>query len=270
MPWVCSDVAELISSALAAEDGRIIRPGHSRELDLLIARLSGRWRRPTSQEILRLGELYRATCTDLMLAEEHDLPRETVANLHALVRRTGPGHRPRAAVDEGARVGRVLEDAEDGRDGRRPPDQVAGAVRAGQEEVAVVEEAHHLTGRLDLQEAGEDQFEPVLNLLVGVLEHAPQRVQFSGQIGAERKRGGANPPIHVGEQAAGRKLAANELRPFDGGFGRNGDLCGVHRDDPCKRANGPVILPRVQKMNWPISVACWRVFHRPAMKQADP
>jgi len=59
-----------------------------RELDLLIGRFSNRrWRRPSSQEVLRLGELYRATCTDLMLAEDHDLPRETVANLHSLVRR---------------------------------------------------------------------------------------------------------------------------------------------------------------------------------------
>jgi uncharacterized membrane protein SpoIIM required for sporulation len=59
-----------------------------RELDLLVARLAGaRWRRPSARDVLRLGELYRATCTDLMLAEDHDLPRETVANLHALVRR---------------------------------------------------------------------------------------------------------------------------------------------------------------------------------------
>jgi uncharacterized membrane protein SpoIIM required for sporulation len=59
-----------------------------RELDLLIARISeGRRRRLSAREVLRLGELYRAACTDLMLAEDHDLPRETVANLHALVGR---------------------------------------------------------------------------------------------------------------------------------------------------------------------------------------
>jgi uncharacterized membrane protein SpoIIM required for sporulation len=38
---------------------------------------------------MRLGELYRSACTDLMLAEEHDLPRETVKYLHSLV---GRGH----------------------------------------------------------------------------------------------------------------------------------------------------------------------------------
>jgi uncharacterized membrane protein SpoIIM required for sporulation len=40
-----------------------------------------------SAEILRMGELYRASCADLMLAESHDLPRDTVASLHTLVGR---------------------------------------------------------------------------------------------------------------------------------------------------------------------------------------
>ncbi|RUL85417.1 stage II sporulation protein M [Tautonia sociabilis] len=38
-------------------------------------------------EVIRLGELYRAACADLMLAEAYDLPRDTVAYLHALVGR---------------------------------------------------------------------------------------------------------------------------------------------------------------------------------------
>ena len=37
--------------------------------------------------MIRLGELYRAACSDLMLAEAHDLPRDTVAYLHDLVAR---------------------------------------------------------------------------------------------------------------------------------------------------------------------------------------
>ena len=57
------------------------------ELDLLIARVGGGRFRPTAQEVLRLGELYRAACADLMLAEDHDLPRQTVSYLHALVGR---------------------------------------------------------------------------------------------------------------------------------------------------------------------------------------
>src|SRR5687768_5385665 len=43
--------------------------------------------RTRAEEVTRLGELYRAACADLMLAEAHDLPRETVAYLHALVAR---------------------------------------------------------------------------------------------------------------------------------------------------------------------------------------
>jgi uncharacterized membrane protein SpoIIM required for sporulation len=59
-----------------------------RELDRLIARASaGGRQRLSAKEVLRVGELYRAACTDVMLAEDHDLPRETVANLHALVAR---------------------------------------------------------------------------------------------------------------------------------------------------------------------------------------
>src|ERR1700733_668028 len=59
-----------------------------RELDLLIQRGSAQGRRGGKfSEVLRLCELYRSACTDLMLAEDHDLPRETVAYLHSLVGR---------------------------------------------------------------------------------------------------------------------------------------------------------------------------------------
>ncbi len=57
-----------------------------RELDTLLVQLANR-RKLSAEEVLRLGELYRSTCTDLMLAEHHDLPRETVAHLQALVAR---------------------------------------------------------------------------------------------------------------------------------------------------------------------------------------
>jgi uncharacterized membrane protein SpoIIM required for sporulation len=58
------------------------------ELDALVARFGKRiWRRPSAEETLRLGELYRAACTDLMLAEEYDLPRDTVSYLQSLVSR---------------------------------------------------------------------------------------------------------------------------------------------------------------------------------------
>ena len=59
-----------------------------RELDMLLGTLDGQpLRRATAAEVLRLGELYRAACTDLMLAESHDLPRDTVGYLHGLVGR---------------------------------------------------------------------------------------------------------------------------------------------------------------------------------------
>ncbi len=56
------------------------------ELQVLIQRLEAkRIRRYKPEEILRLGELYRSACADLMLADAHDLPRDTVAYLHTLV-----------------------------------------------------------------------------------------------------------------------------------------------------------------------------------------
>jgi uncharacterized membrane protein SpoIIM required for sporulation len=59
-----------------------------RELDVLLDKLSSpKYARPSTEDILRLGELYRSACTDLMLAEAHDLPRDTVAYLHSLVGR---------------------------------------------------------------------------------------------------------------------------------------------------------------------------------------
>jgi uncharacterized membrane protein SpoIIM required for sporulation len=61
-----------------------------RELDHLLLAIDARpLRRVRAAEVLRLGELYRSACTDLMLAEAHDLPRDTVAYLHGLV---GRGH----------------------------------------------------------------------------------------------------------------------------------------------------------------------------------
>ena len=59
-----------------------------RELQLLLFRIgTTRKSQLAPAEILRLGELYRAACADLMLAEAHDLPGDTVAYLHALVGR---------------------------------------------------------------------------------------------------------------------------------------------------------------------------------------
>lgn len=52
----------------------------------MLVHVAGR-RRLSAQKVLRLGELYRSACTDLMLADAHDLPRETVAHLQALVAR---------------------------------------------------------------------------------------------------------------------------------------------------------------------------------------
>ncbi|MFO0950429.1 MAG: stage II sporulation protein M [Isosphaeraceae bacterium] len=59
-----------------------------RELDRLLYRIETQpLSRSTAAEVFRLGELYRSACTDLMLAESHNLPRDTVSYLHGLVGR---------------------------------------------------------------------------------------------------------------------------------------------------------------------------------------
>jgi uncharacterized membrane protein SpoIIM required for sporulation len=59
-----------------------------RELQLRLSRMEGgQVSKLPPGDILRLGELYRSACADLMLAEAHDLPRDAVAYLHALVGR---------------------------------------------------------------------------------------------------------------------------------------------------------------------------------------
>lgn len=47
----------------------------------------GAFKGTSAGDILRLGELYRSACADLMLADAHDLPRDTVSYLHSLVGR---------------------------------------------------------------------------------------------------------------------------------------------------------------------------------------
>lgn len=50
--------------------------------------ISARRSKPLSAlEVIRLGELHRSACADLMLAEAYDLPGDTVGYLHALVAR---------------------------------------------------------------------------------------------------------------------------------------------------------------------------------------
>jgi uncharacterized membrane protein SpoIIM required for sporulation len=59
-----------------------------RELELLVDRFKhGQFGRIAAKDVLRLGQLYRGVCSDLMLAECHDLPQDTVAYLHGLVGR---------------------------------------------------------------------------------------------------------------------------------------------------------------------------------------
>ncbi len=79
----------------------------------------------------------------------------------------------------------------------------------------VVEEPHDLAGRLDLEEGGEDQPEPALHLLVGMLDHAPQRVAHQ----ADRQGQGQFAALGLVEQPGGQAglivcSSSSEIKPF--------------------------------------------------------
>ena len=149
-----------------------------------------------------------------ILVAEADLPLGHGQRLLDTSSGIGPRDASGPAVDEGTRVGGVLEDGQDGRDGRPPPDQIAEAVAPGQQQVAAIEELHDPTRRLDLEEGGEDQLEPALDLLVGMFDHPPQRVadqpdrQGQGQFAAlslveesGRQAGAQGMELQFGDQA---------------------------------------------------------------------
>ena len=74
------DASSLLPPRRAGRRGRSTRPPRRRRARTATGRLG-------AADVVRLGELYRAACADLMLAEAYDLPRDTVAYLHALVGR---------------------------------------------------------------------------------------------------------------------------------------------------------------------------------------
>lgn len=56
-----------------------------RELEDILRAIDRTSRRPKPEMVLRAGELYRAACADLALAQSYHLPEETVRYLHQLV-----------------------------------------------------------------------------------------------------------------------------------------------------------------------------------------
>ena len=78
-------------------------------------------------------------------------------------------HAARPSVDKSSRVGRVLEDLQDGRNGGFLPDEVSEAIPPRQGEVMTVEGTQHLARRSEAQKGGKDQLQAILDLLMGIL-----------------------------------------------------------------------------------------------------
>ena len=94
--------------------------------------------------------------------------------------RPGRAHGPGAAVDERAGIGRVLQDGQTAETVGAAPDQVAEAVPSGQDKPWSLKD--RTTGdAADSEEGGEDESDPVLDLVVGMLDDTPRGRRASGR-----------------------------------------------------------------------------------------
>ncbi len=143
-----------------------------RELESIIDRVNKEGlSRVSADDVVRLGELYRAACTDLMLAEAHDLPRDTIAYLHGLV---GRAHNTvyRARGFKFSDWGRALFFAAPRQIRNDPALRIAAAAFFGSFLVCA------------LLAAGREEFAPKV---VGRQVIAQLEMMYSQPIGAERK-----------------------------------------------------------------------------------
>jgi hypothetical protein len=83
-------------------------------------------------------------------------------------------HRPGPAVHERSRVGRVLQDRADRRDGRTASDDVAERFASGDQQILIVQGPDDSGEGPDAEEGGEDQLDAVLDLAIGALDDLPQ------------------------------------------------------------------------------------------------
>jgi hypothetical protein len=77
---------------------------------------------------------------------------------------------PRPSIDEGARIGGVLQNRRYGRDRRPRPAEIAAPVATRQIETSIVEHTHDLGGGAPLQKQLEHKTETFLNRYIGILD----------------------------------------------------------------------------------------------------
>src|SRR6266567_4216397 len=75
------------------------------------------------------------------------------------------------SIHKGSRIGRVLENLENGSDGRFLPDDIAKAVPARQVQIMGIEELEDLAGRFHTQKGGENKIKTILHFAMGIFAH---------------------------------------------------------------------------------------------------
>ena len=111
-----------------------------------------------------------------------------------------------AAVDEGTGVGGVLQDRGDHAARRRPPGHLAEPVEPRHGEPAGPEGTQQLAHRAQLQEAGEDQADPLLHLAVRVLRHHTMRAAYQARRQEHRQLAAFGLAQQAGGQAAAQRV----------------------------------------------------------------
>ena len=86
----------------------------------------------------------------------------------------------------GSGIRGILQDPGDPIERGRPPHRLTEPIALRHAKVPAGEASHQLADRALLQEAGEDQGDPIVHLTVGILDHAAAGVTY--QAGGQSQR----------------------------------------------------------------------------------
>lgn len=71
-------------------------------------------------------------------------------------------------IDKGPCISRILQDLQDGSNGRFFPDDIPKAISPWQKQVILIEKLHHFIGRSHPKKGRKDEIKAILNLAIGV------------------------------------------------------------------------------------------------------
>ena len=151
-------------------------------------------------------ELSPGNIRGIAVLHDHFPLRHRTAGSHELAAGVGGVTGVGAAVDEGAGVGGVLEDAGDHAVRWGPPDHVAGLIKPWHGEPMIAEAAQQLADRAKFAEGGENQADPLLDFAVRMLRHRPMRAAHQAHRQEQRQLTAFGLAQQAGGQAATQRV----------------------------------------------------------------